>query len=175
MAKTAPYRKGVGALLFNAAGLVFVGRRVDYPDAWQPPQGGLKKGEDSAEAVLRELAEETGTDKAEILGVSADWLEYDVPPDLAAIAWQGRYRGQRQRWFALRFLGNDRDIDLAASDHPEFDAWRWERLEALPALAIWFKRALYQRLVAEFAEFAKPVQADAAAAVSPLEPCRAES
>jgi putative (di)nucleoside polyphosphate hydrolase len=167
MAKLPPYRKGVGALLFNGDGLVFVGRRSDCPDAWQPPQGGLKKGEAPADAVFRELAEETGTDKAKILAATAGWIRYDLPAELAARAWQGRYRGQCQRWFAMRFLGEDRDFNLAASPHPEFDAWRWERLERLPDLAIDFKRPLYRRLVREFGRFSGLPAAAASATCAP--------
>jgi putative (di)nucleoside polyphosphate hydrolase len=145
------YRPGVGALLFSSQRLVFVGRRIDAPDAWQLPQGGLKADEPPARAVLRELAEELGTDRAEIVGEVGEWLSYDLPEAIARKMWRGRYRGQRQRWFALRFTGRDADIDLAAGRRPEFDAWRWVPICDLPALAIGFKRALYTRLVAEFA------------------------
>lgn len=149
------YRKGVGAILFNRDGRVLVGRRADVPGgAWQPPQGGLKKGEDPAAAVLRELAEEIGTANATIIAVIPGWLAYDVPADLARRAWGGKYRGQKQRWFALRFAGSDSEIDVAAAPHPEFDAWRWVALAELPALAIPFKRPLCARVVAAFAGLA---------------------
>jgi putative (di)nucleoside polyphosphate hydrolase len=152
-----PYRKGVGAVLFNAGGLVFVGRRIDTPgDAWQLPQGGIADGEKPAKAVFRELREEIGTDKAEILAKSSAWLSYDLPAELVGRVWQGRYRGQRQRWFALRFTGGDADIDIAASRHAEFDAWRWVAIGDLPALAVPFKRTLYARLLDEFGHFARP-------------------
>lgn len=152
-----PYRKGVGAVLFNAGGLIFVGRRIDTPgDAWQLPQGGVADGEKPARAVLRELREEIGTDKAEILAKSSAWLRYDLPADLVGRVWRGRYRGQRQRWFALRFTGSDADIDIAASRHAEFDAWRWVAFTDLPALAVPFKRTLYTRLLDEFGHFARP-------------------
>lgn len=145
-----PYRRGVGALLFNAEGGVFVARRLDTRDAWQLPQGGIHKGETPREAVFRELVEEIGTDRAEVIAKSRRWLRYDLPRELAGRVWNGRYRGQEQRWFALRFTGTEADIDLAAHDKPEFDAWRWSSLEDLPLLAVSFKRTLYRDLVEEF-------------------------
>lgn len=149
------YRKGVGAIVFNAQGLVLVGRRTDVPGgAWQPPQGGLDKGEAPRAALLRELAEEIGTANAAIIAAIPGWLAYDVPADLARSAWGGKYVGQKQRWFALRFLGDDAEIDVGAAAHPEFDAWRWVELAALPALAVSFKQALYERIVAAFAHLA---------------------
>ena len=157
-----PYRPNVGAVLFNAAGLVFLARRADLPNAegaaggWQLPQGGIDAGEDPRAAVLRELAEEIGTDRAEILAEHPDWLTYDLPPDLLGRALGGRYRGQRQRWFALRFLGTDAEIRLDADPHPEFDAWRWGRLAELPALAVGFKQAIYATLAEAFRPFAAP-------------------
>jgi len=157
-----PYRPNVGAVLFNRAGLVFVARRADLPNAegpaggWQLPQGGIDRHEDPRAAVLRELAEEIGTARAEIIGEHPDWLSYDLPPELIGVALGGKYRGQRQRWFALRFLGEDSDIRLDADPDPEFDAWRWTALRELPALAVGFKRAIYQELAAAFAHFAQP-------------------
>jgi putative (di)nucleoside polyphosphate hydrolase len=136
----------------NRDGHVFVAQRIDAAsDAWQLPQGGIHAGEKPRTAVMRELAEEIGTDRAVIIGKAAEWLTYDLPADLAARVWGGRYRGQRQRWYALLFTGTDRDIDLAASGDPEFLDWRWVACETLPGLAISFKRQLYERLVAEFA------------------------
>lgn len=150
-----PYRRGVGAVLFNAQGLVFVGRRIDTPgDAWQLPQGGVDEGEKPREAVLRELAEEIGTANAKVLAKSREWYTYDLPADLVGKVWHGRYRGQKQRWFALRFLGQDSEIDLRAHDHPEFEDWRWTPIEALPSLAVAFKISLYTKLAAEFAALA---------------------
>lgn len=149
-ALTLPYRRGVGALLFNDDGLVFVARRLDTRDAWQLPQGGIHKGETSRQAIFRELAEEIGTDRAEVLAKSKQWLRYDLPGELVGKVWNGKYRGQEQRWFALRFVGSEADIDLDAHGTPEFDAWRWCDLEDLPLLAVSFKRALYQDLVEEF-------------------------
>lgn len=155
-----PYRPNVGAALFNRQGLVFVARRADFPNAegpaggWQLPQGGIDPDEDPRIAVLRELEEEIGTGRAEIIGEHPDWLTYDLPPHLLGVALHGRYRGQRQRWFALRFLGEDSDIRLDLDPHPEFDAWRWARLAELPAMAVGFKRPIYEVLAASFARFA---------------------
>jgi putative (di)nucleoside polyphosphate hydrolase len=157
-----PYRPNVGAVLFNREGLVFVARRANFPNAegapggWQLPQGGIDEGEDPRSAVIRELAEEIGTDRATIIGEHKEWLVYDLPPELLGVAFGGRYRGQRQRWFALRFDGSDGDIRLDADPHPEFDAWRWAPLAELPALAVSFKRAIYETLAVSFARFAKP-------------------
>jgi putative (di)nucleoside polyphosphate hydrolase len=156
-----PYRPNVGAVLFNQAGLVLVARRADLPNAeapaggWQLPQGGIDEGEDPRQAVLRELAEEIGTDKAKVIGEHGAWLTYDLPPELVGVALKGRFRGQRQRWFALRFTGKDSDIRLDADPHPEFDAWRWITLPELPGLAVPFKRAIYEVLVESFAQFAQ--------------------
>lgn len=149
-----PYRRGVGAVLFNRDGRVFVASRIDTPGAWQLPQGGIDVGEDPREAVLRELAEETGTAAAEIIAEAGDWFRYDLPDDLIGKAWKGRYRGQEQKWFALRFSGRDADIDLGAHGEPEFDAWRWVDIETLPSLIVGFKRPLYQYVVAEFRHLA---------------------
>jgi putative (di)nucleoside polyphosphate hydrolase len=124
----AGYRHGVGILLLDRDRRVFVGRRINMPmglAAWQMPQGGIDPGETPHQAAMRELHEETGTDKAALLGESRVWLHYDLPPEIAGGMWGGKYRGQRQKWFAMRFLGQDRDIDLAAHKHPEFDAWEW--------------------------------------------------
>ena len=120
------------------------------------PQGGLDPGEDPRAAVFRELGEEIGTAEAGILAEHPEWLFYDLPPGLVGRALGGRYRGQRQRWFALRFLGHDADIRLDLDPHPEFDAWRWARLEELPGLAVGFKRAVYEELARAFAPFAAP-------------------
>ena len=148
-----PYRPCVGILLLNAADRVFVGRRIDTAkegeNIWQMPQGGIDKGETPAAAALRELREEIGTDKAEIIAESRQWLRYDLPPHLLGKVWKGRYRGQKQRWFALRFLGRDGDIDLN-TEHPEFDAWQWVELDDLPNLVIPFKRDTYRAVVSEF-------------------------
>ena len=158
-----PYRPNVGAALFNREGRLFVARRADFPNAegapggWQLPQGGIDADEDPREAVLRELEEEIGTAEATILGEHDEWLTYDLPPDLIGKALGGRYRGQRQRWFALRFTGDDSDIRLDRDPHPEFDAWRWADLAELPALAVGFKRPIYEALARSFARFAIPL------------------
>jgi len=160
MTSLLPYRANVGAVLFNPAGLVLVARRADLPNAegapggWQLPQGGIDEDEDPAIAVFRELEEEVGTARAEILAEHPRWLTYDLPPELLGRALGGKYRGQRQKWFALRFTGADADIRLDLDPHPEFDAWRWARLAELPAMAVGFKRAIYDDLAAEFARFA---------------------
>lgn len=145
------YRRGVGAVVFRADGQVLVARRIDTPgEAWQLPQGGMHKGETPRHAVYREVHEEIGTDKVKYLAKASAWLRYELPPELAGRVWSGRYVGQKQRWFALRFTGVDSDIDVNASRKPEFDAWRWADYEDLPTLAVWFKRSLYTAVVAEF-------------------------
>ena len=157
-----PYRPNVGAALFDRHGRVFVARRADMPNAegaaggWQLPQGGIDEDEDPAAAVLRELAEEIGTDRAVIIGEHPEWLTYDLPPELLGRTLGGRYRGQRQRWFALRFTGQDSDIRLDLDPHPEFDAWRWATLDELPGLAVAFKRPIYDVLAVSFRQFAVP-------------------
>lgn len=150
-----PYRPCVGIMLLNAEGRVFVGNRADVDgDHWQMPQGGIDPGESPRDAALRELAEETGADKAEIIAEAPDWLSYDLPAAFAAVAWNGRYRGQTQRWFAMRFTGRDEDIDLVNS-HGEFAEWRWVGIDELPALAIDFKRPVYEAVVREFRPIAE--------------------
>lgn len=143
------YRPGVGIVLLDRRGHAFVGRRLDTPDAWQMPQGGIDAGETPLEAARRELIEEVGTDRAELLAESRGWLSYDLPPEIAARIWGGRYRGQTQKWFAFRFTGRDADIDVRTA-HPEFDAWRWVPAGELPRLIVPFKRPLYRAVAAEF-------------------------
>ena len=146
-----PYRPGVGIFLLSAADEVFVAQRIDTrQEAWQMPQGGIDKGETPHAAALREMAEEIGTDKAEVLAESRGWLTYDLPPDLVSRVWKGRYRGQKQKWFALRFQGQDGDIDLDTPE-PEFLSWRWVPAGQLTELIVPFKRRLYQDVLAEFA------------------------
>ena len=152
-----PYRPSVGIMLLSRAGLVFAGKRIDQTvEGWQMPQGGIDEGEMPAEAALRELKEETGTDKAEIIGEMKDWITYDLPPHLVGVAFRGRYRGQRQKWFAMRFLGEDSDIDLD-SHEPEFSSWKWLSIDALPGLIVPFKRDTYSAVIAAFRDFARPV------------------
>lgn len=152
-----PYRQGVGLMLFNAEGRVFVARRIDTADAWQMPQGGIDKGEEPRQTALRELEEEIGTNRAEIIAESRDWLTYDLPHHLVGKVWKGRYRGQRQKWFALRFTGQDADIDIATS-HPEFDAWKWVRFPDLIDLIVPFKRELYTAVMGEFRDLAASLE-----------------
>jgi putative (di)nucleoside polyphosphate hydrolase len=154
MTSNLPYRPCVGIMLFNKDGKVFVGKRIDQTvEGWQMPQGGIDDGETPRQAVLRELGEEVGTDKAEIIGEMDDWLTYDLPEHLIGVAFHGKYRGQRQKWFALRFTGKDSDIDLTAHD-PEFSAYQWATLEDLPGLIVPFKRETYKAVIAAFAALA---------------------
>ena len=149
-----PYRPCVGIMLFNADGKVFVGKRLDQTvEAWQMPQGGIDKGESPRQAALRELGEEVGTDKADIIGEMEDWVTYDLPEHLIGIAFHGKYKGQRQKWFALRFTGQDSDIDLAAHD-PEFSHYRWVSLDELPDLIVPFKREIYRQVITAFRDLA---------------------
>ena len=147
---TLPYRSGVGILLLNREGLAFVGRRLDQTAAaWQLPQGGIDDGEDPYPAALRELAEETSVRSVELLAESRDWLTYDLPPELVGKVWKGKYRGQKQKWFAFRFTGSDAEIDVEVP-HQEFGEWRWLAPRELPHYIVPFKRDLYVKLVEEF-------------------------
>ncbi len=151
-----PYRPCVGVMLISREGLVFVGRRIDQTvEGWQMPQGGIDDGETPVEAGLRELEEEIGTRKAEPLREMMEWLSYDLPPHLLGVALRGRYRGQRQKWVAMRFLGQDSDIDIR-TEHPEFATWKWLAIEALPRLIVPFKRDTYEKVIAEFRDLAFP-------------------
>lgn len=148
-----PYRPCVGVMLVNGAGHVFVGQRRDRDqDAWQMPQGGVDAGEEARAAALRELWEETGVtaDKVTIEAESAGWLPYDLPHDLVPEIWKGRYRGQEQKWFLMRFHGVDEDINIA-TEHPEFSEWRWLPAGELVANIVPFKRDVYEAVLAEFA------------------------
>ena len=151
-----PYRPCVGIMLVNHEGLVFVGRRIDQTiEGWQMPQGGIDDGETPLQAGLRELKEEVGTDKAEYLAEMHEWLSYDLPQHLLGVALHGRYRGQRQKWIALRFTGKDEDINIRTSE-PEFGSWKWLALEALPRLIVPFKRDTYTKVIAAFRDVAGP-------------------
>jgi len=144
------YRLCVGIFLLDAAGRVFVGRRLDATgDAWQMPQGGIDPGETPLTAGFREMREEVGTDRAELLKESTVWRSYDLPPDIARRMWGGRYRGQTQKWLAFRFLGEDSDIRID-DHHPEFGAWQWADPERLVELIVPFKRDVYLSVVDEF-------------------------
>jgi putative (di)nucleoside polyphosphate hydrolase len=158
-----PYRPCVGLAVFNTQGLVFVGRRLGGPEhvdathSWQMPQGGIDEGEDPYEAALRELYEETNIRSIRKLGEVEGWLKYDIPRDIAGQAWKGKYRGQKQKWYALRFTGDESEIDIASpggGHKPEFVEWRWEKLENAPGLIVPFKRQVYEDVVKNFAGFA---------------------
>ena len=159
-----PYRPCVGVMVLNRAGLAFIGRRIEGPEhidaihAWQMPQGGIDKGEAAWPAALRELREETNIRSVECIGEIADWLTYDIPREIVGQAWKGKYRGQTQKWFALRFTGDESEIDVAhpgGAHEPEFSAWRWEPILNVPDLVVPFKRAVYERVVQEFRHLAQ--------------------
>lgn len=164
-ARELPYRPCVGVMVLNRKGLAFIGRRSEGPEhmdethCWQMPQGGIDKGEDPWPAALRELYEETNIRSIDKLGEIRDWLTYDLPPDLVGKAWKGRYRGQTQKWYAVRFRGDDSEIDIrhpGGGHDPEFIDWRWEPIASLPDLIVPFKRPVYETIVTEFARFAVP-------------------
>lgn len=158
-----PYRRGVGMCLFNGEGLVLCAERRDKPGSWQMPQGGIKEGEDLKATALRELKEEIGTDRAEILAAIPDLLRYEFPDYLQYRngVFRGKYRGQEQTWLALRFLGKDSDINLSGEHEPElpeFVAWRWVPLAEMPSLIVDFKRHVYERIVTEFQPLADMIR-----------------
>jgi putative (di)nucleoside polyphosphate hydrolase len=163
-----PLRPCAGIILFNRQGQVWIGRRrrpkwASYaqPDIddfiWQPPQGGIGKGETARVAAFRELREETGVINATLIEELPHWLSYELPSDLLGVALKGKYAGQRQRWFAMRFEGRESEIDLTpkGSVKSEFDSWRWTDIEELPRLALEFKRPLYEAVVRAFAPLAR--------------------
>ena len=160
-----PYRPCVGLAVFNKAGQVFVGCRIGGPEhtdaehCWQMPQGGIDQGEDPYEAALRELYEETNIRSIKKLGETEGWLKYDLPPSIVGDAWKGKYRGQKQKWFALLFTGEDAEIDIqtpgGGGHKPEFIEWRWDDLERTPQLIIPFKRSVYDEVVRAFRKFAQ--------------------
>ena len=162
--ETLPYRPCAGMMVLNRDGLVFIGRRASGPEhidathVWQMPQGGIDENEDPYAAALRELYEETNIRSVDKLGEIAEWLTYDIPRDIIGQAWGGKYRGQKQKWYALRFIGEDAEIDIAhpASGHePEFIAWRWVEIGELPELVVPFKRQTYERVIKEFGKYAR--------------------
>ena len=160
-----PYRPCAGVMLLNRDGKVFVGQRIDTTlEAWQMPQGGIDPGEDALGAAIRELGEETGVlpDRVELIAEAPEELDYDLPVEMVGKVWNGKWRGQRQRWFLFRFLGSDADIDIA-TEHEEFRAWRWSDPADLPTMIVPFKRVLYERVLAAFASH---LGADGAAAAS---------
>lgn len=150
-----PYRPCVGVMLVNQDNNVFVGQRSDrYQDAWQMPQGGVEKGEEPRDAALRELWEETGVtaDLVDIAAESDDWLAYDLPHEVVPNIWKGRYRGQRQKWFLIRFNGTDEQVDIN-TEHPEFTAWKWIAANQLVERIVPFKRDVYEKVIAGFQEY----------------------
>lgn len=149
------YRRSVGVMLLNSDRKVWVGRRIDNTDdAWQMPQGGIDDGEDPWATALRELEEETGIAPRLVERISQcpERLRYDLPPELRGRLWSGKWKGQLQDWYLCRFLGDDRDVDIA-TEHPEFSAWKWVEPARLPDLIVPFKRDLYRRLLAEFSDY----------------------
>ena len=147
-----PYRSNVGIMMVNEKGYVFVGQRLDNnQNAWQMPQGGIDAGEDPETAAYRELLEETGVKKQDIRFVasSSQWLSYDLPEDLIPILWNGKFRGQKQKWFLFKFLGEDGDIDIA-TEHPEFSKWKWISKENLLKEIVPFKKSVYENVLKEF-------------------------
>jgi putative (di)nucleoside polyphosphate hydrolase len=156
-----PLRPAAGIALFGPDGRVFMGRRMrGQIGTWQMPQGGIDEGESPIEAALRELREETGVTEVAVLAELPEWLSYDLPADLPTRPrWSERYRGQRQRWFAMRYLGADDTIDLA-TEHPEFDAWRWVPLADIAELVVSFKRPVYERVAEAFAGIARGAAPD---------------
>jgi putative (di)nucleoside polyphosphate hydrolase len=159
-----PYRPCVGMMVLNKKGRVFIGRRLDGPEhvddkhAWQMPQGGVDPKEDPWPAALRELYEETNITSVEKLAESKEWYSYDIPREIAGKAWKGKYRGQTQKWYALRFIGKKKEIDVenpAGGHKPEFVEWRWEKIDRLPALVVPFKRKVYEQVIEDFRKFAE--------------------
>ena len=147
-----PYRSNVGIMMVNKKGHVFVGQRLDNnQNAWQMPQGGIDAGEDPETAAYRELLEETGVKKQDIRFVasSSQWLSYDLPEDLIPILWNGKFRGQKQKWFLFKFLGEDGDINIA-TEHPEFSKWKWISKENLLKEIVPFKKSVYENVLKEF-------------------------
>ncbi|MEQ1790446.1 MAG: RNA pyrophosphohydrolase, partial [Rickettsiales bacterium] len=148
-----PYRPCVGIMLLNDKNHVFVGKRIDTKsEAWQMPQGGIDDEEEPVAAAMREMLEETGTNKATIIAESSQWHDYDLPEHLVPLLWNGRFRGQRQKWFCLRFTGNDSDININ-TENPEFCEWQWTEMQNVPNLIVPFKQKLYQNIVSEFTQY----------------------
>lgn len=150
--KLLPFRPCAGIMLFNTKGKVFVGSRLDMKSGfWQMPQGGIDEGEDPLEAAFRELKEEIGTNNARLIRESKDWIEYDLPDHLMGKMWGGKYRGQRQKWFAMEFLGEESEININ-TDHPEFKEWQWLNVDQLVGICVAFKKHVYQKIIDEFSD-----------------------
>ncbi len=151
-----PYRRCVGIMVLNREGRVFVGRRINFEagEAWQMPQGGIDRGEDLKQAALRELEEETGITEVDVLAEAEGWFNYDLPRKEIGLALKGKYRGQTQKWFAVRFRGQDSDIDLKRHKPPEFDAFRWVEIDELVPMIVPFKRDVYRQVVEAFRHLA---------------------
>lgn len=148
-----PYRLGVGVMLLNARGEVFVAQRIDMrTEAWQMPQGGMDEGESPETTAFRELEEEIGTANAQIIAQTENWLTYDLPDELIPKVWGGKYRGQKQHWFLMRFQGDDDEINLE-TEEPEFFQWKWIPPQQLPDMIVPFKRKLYQDVIQSFASY----------------------
>ena len=150
--KNLPYRSNVGIMLINDEGHVFVGQRLDNnQNAWQMPQGGIDCDEDPQSAAYRELLEETGIEQENVrfLAKSSKWLVYDLPEDLIPKLWDGKYRGQKQKWFLFKFLGTNRDINIS-TEHPEFSNWKWMPKENLLEEIVPFKKSVYESVLREF-------------------------
>ncbi|MDX2308739.1 MAG: RNA pyrophosphohydrolase [Hyphomicrobium sp.] len=159
-----PYRVGIGLVIFNTHGQVWTGRRLPKwagdrsSFVWQLPQGGIDENEPPSDAALRELYEETNIRSVEVLAELPYWTTYDLPPELVGVALKGKYRGQRQKWFAMRFWGDDSEIDIGPrrGHKAEFDRWKWRQIEEIPELIVDFKRPVYEDLVAQFGKYAVP-------------------
>ena len=154
-----PYRQCAGIVLFNYTGMVLVGKRIDQiTEAWQMPQGGIDENEEPLEAALRELEEEINTANVEILAESKNWYKYDLPSNLREKLWKGKYRGQKQKWFAMKYLGEDNQIQPQSVEKPEFSDWKWIDIEDLPRVAISFKQDIYHSISIEFYEISKSLK-----------------
>jgi len=148
-----PLRIGVGAIVLNDENKVFVGKRKDNPiDKWQMPQGGVNKNENFLNAMKRELKEETSINSIEIIKEFDEWLEYELPKDLLGIIWKGKFRGQKQKWFITRFIGNDNEINIDTK-YPEFIEWKWIEINKLPDVIVDFKRNVYKKILIELKKF----------------------
>ena len=153
---TDKYRKCVGMMILNTKNEILVGRRIDHPSGyWQMPQGGIEKNEDPAKAVWREMMEEIGTNKAELIGTSINWVNYEIPQDtLDKLPWGKKYIGQTQKWFVFRFTGSDNEINVS-TENPEFSEWKWASYDSLVNNIVPFKRKIYSQVIKEFKEFFK--------------------